>query len=80
MAIWYPAPAGGRRAAAQAAWGVTLYVNNQVDCSDAQGMPYCTIGAAVAVANPGDTESDGLDRAAQAQARRDFLKKGASRR
>ncbi|RUU11584.1 hypothetical protein EOD23_10025 [Mesorhizobium sp. USDA-HM6] len=30
----------------------------------------------MAIANPGDTESDGLDWAAQAQARRDSLKKG----
>jgi len=37
------------------AYAVTLQVNNGVTCSDVTGNPYCTIGAAVAAANAGDT-------------------------
>ena len=37
------------------AYAVTRQVNNGVACSDVTGNPYCTIGAAVAAANAGDT-------------------------
>ncbi len=50
-AVWF---AGLPTAPAEAA---TRRVDNQVSCSDLAGTPYCTIGAAVSMSDPGDTVS-----------------------